>query len=278
MDFTVLTIFPDMFHEFWNYGIVGRAIAQKHISASTLNIRDCALDKHRVTDDRPYGGGCGMVMKPEPLARAIREAKQQAPSSATILLTPQGRPFNQETARSFAREDGFILVCGRYEGIDERIFYDLVDHEVSIGDYILTGGELAAMIVIEAVTRLIPGVLGGEDSAELDSFSGDLLEHAHFTRPPDFEGQQVPKVLLSGNHREIEKWRFETSVVRTFLKRPDLMENRALTRQEVELLKEWCSRIERIVQAQSACGTDSPSGRQQKRRDHCFGGDKPGSA
>jgi len=262
MDFTVLTIFPDMFHEFWNYGMVGRAITRKLISASAVDIRDFAAGKHRVTDDRPYGGGCGMVMKPEPLARAIREAKQQSPKSATLLLTPQGRPFNQEMARSFANEDGFILVCGRYEGVDERICYDLVDHEVSIGDYILTGGELAAMIVIEAVTRLVPGVLGGEDSAELDSFSGELLEHAHFTRPPVFEGQQVPDVLLSGNHREIEKWRFETSVVRTFLKRPDLLENRVLTRQEVELLKEWCSRIESIVQAQSARGTDPSSGCQ----------------
>lgn len=262
MDFTVLTIFPDMFHEFWNYGMVGRAITRKLISASAVDIRDFAAGKHRVTDDRPYGGGCGMVMKPEPLARAIREAKQQSPKSATLLLTPQGRPFNQEMARSFANEDGFILVCGRYEGVDERICDDLVDHEISIGDYILTGGELAAMIVIEAVTRLVPGVLGGEDSAELDSFSGELLEHAHFTRPPVFEGQQVPDVLLSGNHREIEKWRFETSVVRTFLKRPDLLENRVLTRQEVELLKEWCSRIESIVQAQSARGTDPSSGCQ----------------
>ena len=262
MDFTVLTIFPDMFQEFWNYGMVGRAIDQKLIVASALDIREFTSDKHRTTDDRPYGGGCGMVMKPEPLARAIREAKQVSPLSTTLLLTPQGRPFNQEMARSFAEEDGFILVCGRYEGVDERICHDLVDHEVSIGDYILTGGELAAMIVIEAVTRLVPGVLGGEDSAALDSFSGELLEHAHFTRPPVFEGQKIPDVLLSGNHREIEKWRFESSVVRTFLKRPDLLADRALSPKEVELLKEWCSRIESIVQAQSARGAGPSSGGQ----------------
>jgi len=262
MDFTVLTIFPDMFQEFWNYGMVGRAIDRKLISASALDIREFTSDKHRTTDDRPYGGGCGMVMKPEPLARAIREAKQASPLSTTLLLTPQGQPFNQEMARSFAEEEGFILVCGRYEGVDERICHDLVDHEVSIGDYILTGGELAAMIVIEAVTRLVPGVLGGEDSAALDSFSGELLEHAHFTRPSVFEGQKVPDALLSGNHREIEKWRFESSVVRTFLKRPDLLADRALSPKEVELLKEWCSRIESIVQAQSVRGTDSSSSGQ----------------
>ncbi|MCG6910077.1 MAG: tRNA (guanosine(37)-N1)-methyltransferase TrmD [Deltaproteobacteria bacterium] len=260
MDFTVLTIFPDMFQGFWNYGIVAKAIAQKQISAAALNIRDFSTDKHRTTDDRPYGGGSGMVMKPEPLADAVREAKRLSPLSQTILLTPQGRPFNQEMARSFAERDGFILVCGRYEGIDERICYDFIDQEVSIGDYVLMGGELAAMIVMEAVTRLIPGVLGGDDSAERDSFSGGLLEHAHFTRPPVFNGHVVPEVLLSGNHREIEKWRFETSIVRTFLKRPDLLEERALTQREVQVLKEWCRRVESIVRAQSARGVDSPPG------------------
>ena len=262
MDFTVLTIFPDMFHALWHYGMVGRAIERRLISARTIDIREFTSDKHRTADDRPYGGGCGMVMKPEPLARAIRSAKQRSPEATTLLLTPQGRPFNQEMARSFAREDGFILVCGRYEGVDERICHDFVDQEVSIGDYVLTGGELAAMVVIEAVARLVPGVLGGVDSAAMDSFSGKHLEHAHFTRPAVFEGEPVPEVLLSGNHREIEKWRFESSVVRTFLKRPDLLKNRALSHREVELLKEWCSRIESIVQAQSARGTDSLSGDQ----------------
>lgn len=262
MDFTVLTIFPDMVRAFWRYGMVGRAIERNLISARAIDIRDFTADRHRTADDRPYGGGCGMVMKPEPLAGAIRKARQRSPGATTLLLTPQGRPFNQQMARSFAAEDGFVLVCGRYEGVDERISLDFVDHEVSIGDYILTGGELAAMIVIEAVARLVPGVLGGEDSAELDSFSGELLEHAHFTRPPVFEGEPVPEVLLSGNHREIEKWRFESSVVRTFLKRPDLLEQRDLSRQEVELLKEWCSRIESIVQTQSVRGFDPPSGDQ----------------
>jgi len=262
MDFSVLTIFPEMFQQFWEYGIIGKAIEKGRISAETVNIRDFAEGKHRVTDDRPYGGGCGMVMKPEPLAGAIREAKLKSPASVTVLLTPQGRPFNQEMARSFVSQDGFILVCGRYEGVDERIYLDFVDHEVSIGDYVLMGGELAAMIVIEAVTRLIPGVLGGEDSAEMDSFSENLLEYAHYTRPPVFEDAAVPDVLLSGHHREIEKWRFETSVVRTFLKRPDLLADRELTRREIELLKKWCIRIEKIIQTQSGRRADPPSGFQ----------------
>ena len=262
MDFTVLTIFPDLFREFWSHGIVAKAIEQGKISAGTLNVREFTTDRHRTTDDRPYGGGCGMVMKPEPLAAAIREARRLTPGAETVLLTPQGRPFNQKMARAFAGQAGLILICGRYEGIDERIYHDFVDHEVSIGDYVLMGGELAAMIVVEAVTRLIPGVLGGDDSAERDSFAEGLLEHAHFTRPPVFEGKAVPEVLLSGNHREIDKWRFETSVIRTFLKRPDLLESRQLTPGEIRLLKEWCRRIESILRTQAAPGADSPSGRQ----------------
>jgi tRNA (guanine37-N1)-methyltransferase len=163
------------------------------------------------------------------------------------LLTPQGRVFNQDLARNLASEDGLTFVCGRYEGVDERICHDLIDHEISIGDYIITGGELAAMMIIDAVTRLIPGALGGEDSAEKDSFSNGLLEHAHYTRPQSYEGNEVPAVLLSGHHQEIEKWRLESSLIRTFLKRPDLLQRRELTQQEREILKKWARDIEEIV-------------------------------
>ena len=250
MIFTVLTIFPDMFEPFWQHGIIRRAIDQQKIFASTVNIRDFAEDRHHVTDDRPYGGGNGMVMKPEPLAGAIRAASKASPSAQTVLLTPQGRVFDQDTARKLAAYEGLNLVCGRYEGVDERICDDHIDIELSIGDYILTGGELAAMIVIEAVTRLIPGVLGGEDSAALDSFSDGLLEHAHYTRPQSFEGREVPEVLRSGNHKEIDNWRIESSLLRTFAKRPDLLQNKALNRQELEIIRRWSQDINNILDNQ----------------------------
>jgi tRNA (guanine37-N1)-methyltransferase len=259
MNFIVLTIFPELFNPFWDHGIVHRGISKNKISVSTINIRDYGKGKHRVTDDRPYGGGCGMVMKPEPLADAIREARKKSPFAKTIGLTPQGRVFNQRMACEFAALGGLILVCGRYEGMDERIINDFIDYEISIGDYILTGGEVAAMVVIDAVTRLIPGILGGVDSAEKDSFSDDLLEHAHFTRPRTFEGVTVPEVLLSGDHAEIEKWRVETALIRTFLKRQDLLEKRVLSNREIEILKKWCRDIETIVHAQSLRGTGTLS-------------------
>lgn len=262
MNFLVLTIFPEMFTPFWENGIIKRAIDGKHIFASAIDIRQYTSDKHRTTDDRPYGGGSGMVMKPEPLAEAIRAAKESAPSSRTVLMTPQGRRFSQPMAHELAREDGVIFVCGRYEGVDERIFSSYIDDEISIGDYVLTGGELPVMIVIDAVTRLLPGVLGGSDSAEKDSFSEGLLEHAHFTRPRAFEGDPVPDVLLSGNHQAIERWRTETSLIRTFLKRPDLLENRCFTSQETEVLRKWCAGIERIIETQSLSGAGSLSGRE----------------
>ncbi|MGD8521650.1 MAG: tRNA (guanosine(37)-N1)-methyltransferase TrmD [Desulfobacterales bacterium] len=239
MHFTVLTIFPEIFDSFRAHGIIRRAIEGKKIVTSTINIRDYATDRHQMTDDRPYGGGSGMVMKPEPLAAAIRAAKEKAPSSKSILMTPQGRVFNQHMAQQLTTFSGLILICGRYEGVDERIVHDLVDDEISIGDYILTGGELAAMVVIETVTRLIPGTLGSEASAENDSFSEGFLEHAHYTRPRNFEGKQVPEVLVSGHHQEIEQWRRESSVMQTLLKRPDLLRNRKLSESELEILYKW---------------------------------------
>jgi tRNA (guanine37-N1)-methyltransferase len=247
MHFTVLTIFPEMFDSFRAHGIIRRAIEGKKIVTSTINIRDYATDRHQMTDDRPYGGGSGMVMKPEPLAAAIRAAKEKAPSSRSILMTPQGRVFNQAMAQQLTAFSELILICGRYEGVDERIAYDLVDDEISIGDYILTGGELAAMVVIETVTRLIPGTLGAEASAENDSFSEGLLEHAHYTRPRNFEGMQVPEVLVSGHHQEIEQWRRESSVMRTLSERPDLLRNRKLSESEVEILNKWYRIIKELI-------------------------------
>jgi tRNA (guanine37-N1)-methyltransferase len=247
MRILVLTIFPDMFDGLWSHGMVRRAIEQQAISASALNIRDFADDRHHVTDDRPYGGGNGMVMKPEPLAAAIRHAQQTAPEARTILMTPQGRVFNQARARELAGLKGLILVCGRYEGVDDRLCHDLISDELSVGDYVLTGGEIAAMAVIDAVTRLIPGVLGGEDSAARDSFSDGLLEHAHYTRPPVFEGAEVPPVLLSGHHGNIERWRLESSLMRTLVNRPDLLQERALTAEEAEILRRWHAHLAELI-------------------------------
>ena len=262
MNFIALTIFPEMFNLFWEHGIVKRSIDRNKIRVSAIDIRNFAEGKHRVTDDRPYGGGCGMVMKPEPLAAAIRAATQKAPLSKRILLTPQGRRFDSNVAHELSSLDGLILICGRYEGVDERICLDLIDDEISIGDYVLTGGELAAMVIIDAVARLIPGVLGGEESAEKDSFSDSVLEYAQYTRPRSFEGHDVPEILLSGNHKKIENWRLETSLIRTFLKRPDLLEDKALTKQEIEILKKWCVDIEKIIHNQSLYGTGTLSGGQ----------------
>ncbi|KPJ74728.1 MAG: tRNA (guanine-N1)-methyltransferase [Deltaproteobacteria bacterium SG8_13] len=260
MKFIALTIFPELFASFREHGIIRRAIQRNLISLEAVNIRDFASGKHRVTDDRPYGGGCGMVMKPEPLAAALRAARGMAPSATAVLLSPQGRKFNQAMARELKSVQSMVLLCGRYEGIDDRILHDHVDLEVSIGDYVLTGGELPAMIVIEAITRLIPGALGGESSADNESFSNGVLDCGHFTRPPEFEGQSPPGVLLSGDHRKIEQWRLESSLIRTVLKRKDLLETRALSREEIEILKNWHNDIEKIIRAQSSSGPDSPSG------------------
>ena len=248
MFFKVLTIFPEMFDSFWSHGIIRRAIEQKKIFASAVNIRDYAGDRHQVTDDRPYGGGSGMVMKPEPLAAAIRDTSKSITGARRVLLSPQGRVFNQKLAQELASSPGLILVCGRYEGVDERVCHELIDDEISIGDYVLTGGELAAMIIIDAVTRLIPGALGGEDAAEKDSFSEDLLEHAHYTRPAIFEGQAVPDVLKSGHHQDIEKWRLESAVMRTLLKRPDLLHKKNLSKQECDILEKWRREIGKILE------------------------------
>lgn len=247
MQILVLTLFPGMFDALWSHGMIRKAVEQGSITASALDIRPFAVDRHHVTDDRPYGGGSGMVMKPEPLAAAIRAAQERLPAARTVLMTPQGRVFTQTLAREMAALPGLILVCGRYEGVDDRLCGELITDEVSIGDYVLTGGEIAAMAVIDAVTRLIPGVLGGADSAARDSFSNGLLEHAHYTRPPVFEGAAVPAVLLSGHHRNIERWRRESSLLRTFVNRPDLLRERALTAEETEILQRWQAEVSALL-------------------------------
>ncbi|MFZ7126140.1 MAG: tRNA (guanosine(37)-N1)-methyltransferase TrmD [Desulfobacterales bacterium] len=261
MYLTALTIFPDMFVPFWNHGIVRRAVAAGIIQPVTVDIRDFAEGPHRVTDDRPFGGGSGMVMKPEPLAAAIRHARALCPDALRVMMSPQGRVFDQHVAADLAGEKGLILVSGRYEGVDERLVDDQIDLELSIGDYVLSGGELAAMIVMDAVVRLIPGALGGEKAAERDSFSDGLLEHAQYTRPRLFEGSAVPEILVSGHHGIIDRWRRETSLIRTLLKRSDLLEGRQLTREQVEWLRHWSRTIERILQAQDLSGAGTSSGR-----------------
>lgn len=264
MRFIVLTIFPELFPAFWDHGIIGRAVTAGQIRGETVNPRDFAIDRHRTVDDRPYGGGCGMVMKPEPLVAAIRSIKRRIPDARTVLMSPRGIPFSQAVAEDLASAPraGLILVCGRYEGVDERVSEAEIDFEISIGDYVLTGGELAAMVVIDAVTRLLPDVLGGADSAAADSFAGDRLEHPHYTRPPEFEGKAVPSVLLSGHHGEINGWRQHHALLQTALRRPDLLAEHPLSSAEREALKRWGDQIARIIGAEPLSGADPPSGGQ----------------
>jgi tRNA (guanine37-N1)-methyltransferase len=219
MHFDIFTLFPDMFQGPFSASILKRAQERGLLSIALHNIRDVTTDKHHVVDDYPYGGGAGMVMKPEPIFSAVEAVHQGGP---IILLTPQGRLFNQQIARELAQEPCVTLICGHYEGIDERVLEHLVTDELSIGDYVLTGGELAAMIVVDATSRLIPGVLGGDESTLEESHSGNLLEYPHYTRPPEFRGWKIPDVLLSGNHAEIAKWRRKESLRRTRARRPDL--------------------------------------------------------
>lgn len=232
--------------------MIGRAMEAGTIGAETVNIRDFATDRHRTTDDRPFGGGSGMVMTPGPLAAAIRHAADRSPKATTVLLSPQGRRFDQRLAEElYRRNRDLVLVCGRYEGVDDRICARFVDEEISVGDFVLTGGELGAMVIVDAVCRLVPGVLGAADAAEKDSFSDGMLEHPHFTRPREFEGAGVPDVLLSGDHAAIERWRLEQSLMRTLLQRPDLLEGRRLEPGERAVLQRWHGRIDSILRSDS---------------------------
>lgn len=217
----VLTLFPSMFVGPLDESIIKRARANGHLELHIHNLRDYAHDRHRTVDDRPFGGGPGMLLKPEPVFEAVESLKR--PETKTILLGPAGRVFNQEIARELARLPHMILICGSYEGVDERIREFLADDELSIGDYILTNGALPAMVIIDAVTRLLPGVLGDDASAHEESFTHGWLEYPQYTRPADFRGMKVPEVLLSGNHAEIAKWRREQAILRTAKRRPDLL-------------------------------------------------------
>ena len=238
MIFDILTLFPEMFDSYLGSSILGRAVEQGHIQVRRHNIRDYATDKHRVTDDTPYGGGSGMVMKPEPLVRGLEAVQSKEETRArVILLSPQGRLFDQAVARELSRLPRLIMVCGKYEGVDERVRELAVDEEISIGDYILTGGEIAAMVILEATARLLPGVLGDEASTQEESFTDGLLEYPHYTRPREFMGCRVPDVLLSGNHQEIATWRRRKAIEGTFRKRPDLLQGADLTEEDREALE-----------------------------------------
>jgi tRNA (guanine37-N1)-methyltransferase len=237
MIFEILTIFPDLLASPFNEGILRRASQDGHIQVHTTNIRDFALDKHAMTDDRPFGGGEGMVMKPEPLAAAVDHVRQQRGPGKVLLMSPQGVRFTQGMAEALAGENHLLLVCGRYEGVDERFRAVYVDEEISIGDYILSGGELAAMVVIDTITRLLPGVLGCSDSADRDTFSRSLLKHPQYTRPRVWLDHEVPQELLSGDHQAIERFRFLASVRRTIERRPDLLRQETFSVEEKRLLQ-----------------------------------------
>lgn len=234
MRFDILTLFPDMFHGPFGYSILARAREQGLIDIHLHNPRDWTTDRHHIVDDYPYGGGVGMVMKPEPLFAAVEAVHEGGP---VILLSPQGRLFTQSVARELSQEARITLICGRYEGIDERIRLRLATDELSIGDYVLTGGELGAMVIVDAVSRLLPGVLT-EGSTEEESHTAGLLEYPHYTRPPEFRGWRVPDVLLSGNHAAIARWRRKQSLRRTRDRRPDLLARYALSDEDQRLLKE----------------------------------------
>ena len=238
MRFDVFTLFPELFVSYLDTSILGRARQANLLQVNLHNIRDYATDKHQVTDDEPYGGGGGMVMKPEPIFAAVEAVLGAKTKTPVILLSPQGRLFNQAVAQELSQKEHIALICGRYEGVDERVREHLVTDEISVGDYVLTGGELPALIVIDAITRLLPGALGDPTGAITDSHARGLLEHPHYTRPPEFRGWGIPEVLKSGDHAHIEKWRRQQSLVRTAQRRPDLLERADLSKKDKQLLEE----------------------------------------
>lgn len=240
MEISVVTLFPEMVKQIAGYGVVGRAIDNSIVGLHCVNPRDFATDTHRTVDDRPYGGGPGMVMKFEPIAAAVEQAKEAMPEgSRVICMSPQGRPFDQATAQRLSKVPGMIVLAGRYEGIDERLIEAVVDEEISLGDFVLSGGEIAALAVIDAVARLLPGVLGDDESALQDSFSAGLLDHPHYTRPEVIDGRKVPEVLLSGDHARIDRWRRKQAIGRSYRRRPELVENLQLDDEQQALLAEF---------------------------------------
>lgn len=240
MQLSVISLFPEMFAAITEYGVTGRAVKQGKLSLHYLNPRRFTKDKHQTVDDRPYGGGPGMVMKVSPLLEAIKAARQQVGENAKVVyLSPQGQKLDQAALGQLSQRKAMILLAGRYEGIDERLIEQEIDEEWSIGDYVLSGGELAAMVMIDGMARLLPGVLGDAESAEQDSFMSGLLDHPHYTRPEMLNGQTVPAVLLGGNHEAIRQWRLKQSLGRTWLRRPDLLECMTLTAEQAALLEEF---------------------------------------
>lgn len=236
----VITLFPEMFQAITDNGVTGRAVRDGLLDIQLTNPRDFTHDKHRTVDDRPYGGGPGMLMMVQPLTDAIAAAKQQLGADTKVIyLSPQGRKLDHAGVQELAQRDKFILIAGRYEGIDERVIARHVDEEWSIGDYVLSGGELPAMVMIDSVARLVPGVLGHQDSAEEDSFAAGLLDCPHYTRPEVLDGEAVPPVLLSGNHEHIRRWRLQQALGRTWLRRPEMLNNLALTDEQQQLLDEF---------------------------------------
>ena len=238
MKFDILTLFPGMFSGPFSESIIKRAAEDGLIDIRLHDIRDYADDRHKTADDAPYGGGAGMVMKVEPLAACIEAVRAERRNSRVILTTPRGKRFDQALVSELAKEEALLIICGRYEGVDERVRELFVDDEVSIGDFVMTGGELAAMVIVDAVSRFIPGVLGSADSSASDSFSDGLLEYPQYTRPAEFRGRGVPEVLLSGNHREIAQWRRRQALQRTLATRPDLLATAQLSDKERDYLEE----------------------------------------
>ena len=236
MKFDIFTLLPEVFSPYLDSSILKRARERGLIEVAIHNIRDWTHDKHHVTDDLPYGGGGGMVMKPEPIFEAVESVLGAPPSCPVILLTPQGRVFTQKVAEEFSTYEHLALLCGRYEGVDERVREHLVTEEISIGDFVLTGGELPALMVIDAVTRLLPGALGDPTGASDDSHAMGVLEYPHYTRPAEFRGWRVPEVLLSGNHAHIARWRREQALLRTLQRRPDLLEHLSLDEEDIAFL------------------------------------------
>lgn len=240
MNFHVLTLFPEMILQGMNTSIIGRAIAKGLLSIEAVNIRDFAFNKHQKVDDYPYGGGAGMLMQAEPVYLAYESIVQRiGKKPRVVFLTPQGKVFHQSMARELAEEEELVFLCGHYEGIDERVLEEIVTDPVSIGDYVLTGGELPAMVMMDSISRMVPGVLNNQESGETESFAGSLLEYPQYSRPEEWHGKKVPEVLLSGHHANIEKWRREQSVFRTAKWRPDLLKYADLTNKEWNEIRQW---------------------------------------
>lgn len=244
MRFDIVTIFPEIFRGVFDFGIIRRAVEAGIVEIIVHDLRDFTHDRHHQVDDRPFGGGAGMVMKPEPLFRAVEAIRHGSADATTVLLSPQGRLFSQAAAVELSERAQVILVCGRYEGVDERVVGHLVDDEVSIGDYVLSGGEIPAMVVVDAVTRLLPGALGCEQSAERESFADGLLDYPHYTRPAEYRGLKAPDVLMGGNHGEVERWRRRKAIEKTLRSRPDLIDRRGLSDDERRVVEEILKEID----------------------------------